>query len=81
MWMHPPQSLRTRVLLVVLACLAFSFVPFADTRAQVRRELRVGVSGVPGSLDPASSLAGAVPLIARQAFDTLVTYRSGSTDV
>src|SRR5918911_48100 len=81
MWMRRLRSLRARVFLVVLACLASSLVPFADTRAQGRRELRVGVSGVPGSLDPASALDGAVPLIARQVFDTLVTYRSGSTDV
>ena len=81
MWMRCPQSLRARVFLVVLACLAFASVPFSDSRAQVRRELRVGVSGVPGSIDPASSLDGAVPLIARQVFDTLVSYRSGSTDI
>src|SRR5205085_8014023 len=56
-------------------------VHFNDTFAQGRRELRVGVSGVPGTLDPVAALEGTVPLIARQVFDTLVVYRVGSTDV
>ncbi len=46
-----------------------------------RREVRVGVSGVSATLDPATALEGAVPLVARQVFDTLVAYREGGTDV
>src|SRR5713226_8752291 len=46
-----------------------------------RREVRIGVPGVPSTLDPATALEGAVPLVARQVFDTLVAYRQGSTDI
>lgn len=60
---------------VVLAGMAPSVV------AQVRRELRVGLAGVPVALDPAAALEGAGPLVARQVFDTLVQYRDSSTDV
>ncbi|MBI4637517.1 MAG: hypothetical protein HY727_14310 [Candidatus Rokubacteria bacterium] len=49
--------------------------------AQPRRELRVGVSGLPATLEPGTALEGAVPLVARQVFDTLVAYREASTDV
>jgi peptide/nickel transport system substrate-binding protein len=48
---------------------------------QARREVRIGLAGVPATLDPAAGLDGTVPLIARHAFDTLLTYREGSTDV
>lgn len=81
MWMRCSQSLRARCLVVVLACVALSCAPFTDGSAQGRRELRVGVASVPGLFDPASALEGAVPLLARQVFDTLVAYRLGSTDV
>ncbi len=43
--------------------------------------MRIGVVGVPAALDPAAAVDGTVPLIARHVFDTLVTYREGSTDV
>jgi peptide/nickel transport system substrate-binding protein len=46
-----------------------------------RREVRLGLAGVPAALDPASAVEGPVPLISRQVFDTLVTYRADSTDV
>ena len=49
--------------------------------AAARREIRIGVVGLPTSLDPGAALEGAGPLIMRQAFDTLVAYREGSTDV
>jgi peptide/nickel transport system substrate-binding protein len=82
MWMRCPQSPRARVLLVVLlAALALSFGLPAGALAQGRRELRIGVAGVPSALEPASALEGTVPLIARQVFDTLVAYRQGSTEV
>lgn len=48
---------------------------------QGRRELRVGVASLPTSLDPATALEGAVPLIARQVFETLVRYQEGGSDV
>src|SRR5688572_864277 len=81
MWMRCSQSLRARVVLLLVTCLALAAVLVTDSDAQGRRELRVGVAGVPGALDPASALEGPVPLIARQVFDTLVTYRVGSTDI
>jgi peptide/nickel transport system substrate-binding protein len=62
---------------LVLACIACP----AESAAQVRKELRVGLAGVPASLDPGVALDGAIPLIARQVFDTLVTYQEGSTEV
>jgi peptide/nickel transport system substrate-binding protein len=52
-----------------------------EAGAQTRKELRVGIAGVPAQLDPGADLEGAGPLIARQVFDTLVTYREGSTEV
>lgn len=63
-----------------LALLIF-FAWLSDSAAQTRRELRVGVPGLPAELDPASALSGAVPLVARQVFDTLVTYALTSTDI
>jgi len=62
------------VLLIFFACVS-------DCAAQTRHELRVGVPGLPADLDPASALSGAVPLVARQVFDTLVTYTRTSTDI
>ena len=43
--------------------------------------LRVGVPSLPSELDPAATLDGSVPLIARQVFDTLVQYADGGSDV
>jgi peptide/nickel transport system substrate-binding protein len=43
--------------------------------------LRVGLPSLPSELDPAAALDGSVPLIARQAFDTLVQYTDGGGDV
>ncbi len=77
--MRVPQARAYHLtLLVVAVTLA---VTATGSLGQGRRELRVGVPGVPATLDPASALEGAVPLIARQVFDTLVAYREGSTDI
>jgi peptide/nickel transport system substrate-binding protein len=70
------HALTSLVLLLAL----FVALPF-DASAQTRKELRVGVDGVPAALDPGLNLEGAGPLIARQVFDTLVAYREGTTDV
>ena len=75
MSMHLPAVLSVCVL--VLACLAWP----AGSAAQGRKELRVGIAGVPAALDPATAIDGAVPLIATHVFDTLVAYREGSTEV
>jgi peptide/nickel transport system substrate-binding protein len=76
------QMLRARFLITLaLACPISSLLWISPVSAQGRKELRVGVAGVPASLDPASALDGAVPLIARQVFDTLVAFREGSTDI
>ena len=82
MWMRRQQSLRAHLFgVLVVACLVGALVPASRVASQVRRELRIGVGGVPAVLDPATALDGATPLIARQVFDTLVAYREGSTDV
>jgi peptide/nickel transport system substrate-binding protein len=70
-----------RAAFIPLIALAFLSVVPAFAAAQARRELRVGVVGVPTVVDPAAAIDGATPLIARHIFDTLVTYRDGSTDV
>jgi peptide/nickel transport system substrate-binding protein len=62
---------------LLLACVGSP----ADSSAQGRKELRVGIAGVPATIDPASALDGATPLIARQVFDTLVVYREGTTEI
>jgi peptide/nickel transport system substrate-binding protein len=46
-----------------------------------RREMRVGVTGVPASLDPVSALGGPAALVARQVFDSLVSYKDGTTEI
>ena len=78
---------RTRPLAVVAVMLALTIFAAGrgDSSAQApipaRREVRVGVSGVPTSLDPIAALDGVPALLARQVFDTLVTYREGTTDI
>ncbi len=67
-----------RFALIVVAFLA---VLPAVASAQPRREVRIGVVGVPAALDPAAGLEGTIPLVARHVFDTLVAYREGSTDI
>src|SRR2546422_11083708 len=80
-----------RVLLVRLPVILLTLVlawpasapaqpPSAPGPPSTRREVRVGVPGVPAALDPAAALEGTIPLIARQVFDTLVAYRDGTTD-
>src|SRR5204863_9648199 len=71
---------RRTAFLPLIAVAFLSMLP-AFAAAQNRRELRIGVVGVPSVVDPASGLDGAAPLIARHVFDTLVAYRDGSTDV
>jgi peptide/nickel transport system substrate-binding protein len=66
---------------ILLACPVFSRLWIIPVSAQARKELRVGVAGIPATLEPTAALDGAVPLIARQVFDTLVAFREGSTDV
>ncbi len=66
---------------LVLTCPIFSRPWISPVSAQARKELRVGVAGVPATLEPGAALEGAVPLITRQVFDTLVAFREGSTDV
>jgi peptide/nickel transport system substrate-binding protein len=76
------RHLRPTVLVLAALTLAVALAAgLGGAGAQSRRELRVGVAGVPGALDPATALDGAVPLISRHVFDTLVRYRELSTDV
>ena len=82
--MRAPSVLRALLLGVLLfgppATLSAQG-PSAPTGPAGRREVRIGVPGVPATLDPAAALEGTVPLIARQVFDTLLAYREGSTEV
>lgn len=57
--------------------------PFASSAqfASARKEVRVGVVGIPSTLDPTVALDGASALIARQVFDTLVSWKEGTTDI
>jgi peptide/nickel transport system substrate-binding protein len=72
------RALRT---LVIALQIALVLTPALARAADGRREIRIGTAGVPSMVDPAAALEGAVPLIARQVFETLVTYRPASTDI
>src|SRR5262245_15837945 len=62
--------------------LLLTFVaPLTDSAAQTRRDLRVGIVGLPNQIDPAASLSGAGALVSRQVFETLVAYAATSTDI
>jgi peptide/nickel transport system substrate-binding protein len=72
--------------LTLAIVLAFSSVAFAQPATPspatpARKGFRVGVTGLPVSLEPTASLEGAGALISRQVFDTLVAYRESTTDV
>jgi peptide/nickel transport system substrate-binding protein len=75
------MMMLARTVLRAVLLLTVVFAWSGDVSAQLRKELRVGVPGVPLALDPAAALDGTGPLIARQVFDTLVAYREGSTDI
>jgi peptide/nickel transport system substrate-binding protein len=76
----PPLSLHAQLgRAIVLALLVVA--AGAPAPAEGRKELRVGVAGLPAALDPTAALDGPVPIIARHVLDTLVAYREGSTDV
>jgi peptide/nickel transport system substrate-binding protein len=75
------MSMRVPAVLWACVLVLASLVWPAESAAQGRKELRVGIAGVPAVLDPGSALEGATPLIARQVFDTLVSYREGSTEI
>jgi peptide/nickel transport system substrate-binding protein len=72
---------KRRDAVISLIVVAFLAVLPIFSAAQARREVRVGAIGVPAVLDPAAGLDGTIPLIARHVFDTLVTYREGTTDI
>jgi peptide/nickel transport system substrate-binding protein len=76
---------RRAALLValVLACAPEVFAQGlqANVPPGIRREVRIGIPGLPAVLDPAMAIEGAIPLVLRQVFDTLVAYREGTTDV
>ncbi len=79
-----PVTRRAALLVaLVLACApaALAQGPDANVASAVRREVRIGIPGLPVTFDPAMALEGALPLVARQVFDTLVAYREGTTDV
>ena len=79
---RPPFIMRVACLaLLILLAHAFDDHGPALGFQAPRREVRIGVVGIPATLDPAVAVEGAIPLIGRQVFDTLVAYREGSTDI
>ncbi len=76
-----PNRLALTALAVALVALTMSSSPLLAQFGQVRREIRIGIPGVPAEIEPGTALEGAGPLIERQIFDTLVAYNPGSTDV
>jgi peptide/nickel transport system substrate-binding protein len=55
--------------------------PVAPVVPAARRDVRIGVTGLPAVFDPQAALEGAGALVARQVLDTLVAPRESSTDV
>jgi peptide/nickel transport system substrate-binding protein len=68
-------------LAIVAAVVVALLLHDVDSAAQGRRELRIGVPGLPAVLDPATALDGPMPVVTRHVFDTLVQYREATTDV
>ena len=56
-------------------------LPQPQIAPPTRRDVRIGVVGLPAALDPMAALEGAGALVSRQVFDTLVAYRESTTDV
>src|SRR5262249_8435752 len=85
--MRPVEGcVRLLLAMVVTTVLVISAVCLPELSGQVapsspRREIRVGLPGLPGLLDPVGAYEGAAALVARQVFDTLVAYREGSTEI
>jgi peptide/nickel transport system substrate-binding protein len=75
------SSQRARSPLVLLVLFAPLLFLVNEGAAQGRREVRIGVVSIPPVLDPVIALDGATPLIARQVFETLVSYRDATTDI
>ncbi|HSF04279.1 MAG TPA: ABC transporter substrate-binding protein [Methylomirabilota bacterium] len=76
-----PNRLAFTALAVAFIALTISNSPLRAQFAQERREIRIGISGVPTEIEPGMALEGAGPLIQRQIFDTLVAYNPASTDI
>src|SRR5919109_371074 len=78
-----PHAIRApgRVMTSFVLLLALFVASPGHAGAQARKELRIGVVGLPAQLDPTAALEGAGPLVARHVFDTLVMFRDGSTEV
>ena len=73
------MPLRALVCCCVLAALfGLGGAPVASAQGSV---LRVGLSQLPATLDPALAVNGSAAIVARHVFDRLVHYREGSSDV
>src|SRR3989304_4607683 len=73
------MPLRALVCCCVLAALfGLGGAPVASAQGSV---LRVGLSQLPATLDPALAVDGSAAIVARHVFDRLVHYREGSSDV
>jgi peptide/nickel transport system substrate-binding protein len=76
-----PNRLALTALAVALVALTTPNSPRLAPFAQERREIRIGIPGIPNDIEPGTTLEGSAPLIERQIFDTLVAYSPASTDV
>src|SRR2546428_6344124 len=65
----------------VLALAAFFAIGGPSRSGAQAPALRVGLPSIPAVLDPATTLEGSMPFIARQVCDTLVQYRDGSSEM
>jgi peptide/nickel transport system substrate-binding protein len=72
---------RRRDAVIALIAVALVAVLPGFVAAQPRREVRIGIVGMPTTVDPAAAVEGPLPLITRHVYDTLLTFREGSTDV
>jgi peptide/nickel transport system substrate-binding protein len=76
---HPVLASAIMTALIILSVrpldLSAQAIPLA------RREVRVGLTDVPAVVDPIAALDGGAALVARQVFETLVSYREGTTDI
>jgi len=79
--MSPSGRARTLALTLAIVVTLFSRGGEHAVAQPARKTLRIGVTGLPATLEPMAALEGAGPLVSRQVFDTLVAYRESSTDV
>ena len=74
------MRLRRRASVAFIVLVFLSVLP-SFSASQPRKEVRIGVVGVPATIEHGVALDGTSALVARHVFDTLVAYREGSSDI